>query len=50
MITSFSPTRAQANGVAGTLLMGASGLVSAAEMAIGKYPVEAVTMLNSTIK
>lgn len=50
MITSFSPTRAEANDVASTLLMGASGLVLAAETAIGRYPVEAVNMLKSIIK
>ena len=50
MITSFSPTRAEANDVASTLLMGASSLVLAAETAIGKYPVEAVNMLNSIIR
>lgn len=50
MIESFSPTRAEANDVASTLLMGASGLVLAAETAIGKYPVEAVNMLTSIIQ
>ena len=49
MITSFSPTRAEANDVASTLLMGASGLVLAAETAIGKYPVEAVDMIRAII-
>jgi pyruvate kinase len=50
MIKSSSPTRAEANDVASTLLMGASGLVLAAETAIGKYPVESVVMINSIIK
>ena len=50
MITASSPTRAEANDVASTLLMGASGLVLAAETAIGEYPTEAVEMINSIIR
>ena len=50
MIKSSVPTRAEANDVASTLLMGASGLVLAAETAIGAYPVGAVDMINSIIK
>mgnify|MGYP006084613049 CR=1 FL=1 len=50
MIKSSSPTRAEANDVASTLLMGASGLVLAAETAIGKFPVESVDMINLIIK
>jgi len=50
MIKSASPTRAEANDVASTLLMGASGLVLAAETAIGDYPVDAVDMINLIIK
>ena len=50
MIKYNSPTRAEANDVASTLLMGASGLVLAAETAIGAYPTEAVEMINSIIK
>jgi pyruvate kinase len=49
MIKSKLPTRAEANDVASTLLMGADGLVLAAETAIGKYPVDAVKMINSII-
>ena len=37
MTNNEGPTRAEANDVASTLLMGASGLVLAAETAIGKY-------------
>jgi pyruvate kinase len=33
-----------------TILMGADGLVLAAESAIGKHPVQSVQMLNSLIK
>ena len=50
MIRSDSPTRAEVYDVASTLLMGASGLVLAAETAIGVHPVGAVMMLNSIIK
>ena len=50
MVKTISPTRAEVNDVASTLLMGASGLVLAAETAIGTYPVEAVNMVNSLIK
>jgi len=50
MIKANSPTRAEANDVASTLLMGASGLVLAAETAIGEYPVDAVNMINLIIK
>jgi len=50
MIKVNSPTRAEANDVASTLLMGANGLVLAAETAIGKYPLQAVKMVNSLIQ
>jgi pyruvate kinase len=50
MINHGSPTRAEANDVASTLLMGASGLVLAAETAIGQYPVESVEMITAIIK
>ena len=50
MIKSDSPTRAEANDVASTLLMGASGLVLAAETAIGDYPIGAVDMINLIVK
>jgi pyruvate kinase len=45
-----TPNRAEANDVASTLLMGADGLVLAAETAIGKYPIDAVKMINSLVK
>jgi pyruvate kinase len=50
MVKVSSPTRAEVNDVASTLLMGASGLVLAAETAIGEYPVNSVRMINSIIK
>ena len=49
MVTRKSPTRAEANDVVSTLLMGADGLVLAAETAIGDFPVEAVTMIRNLI-
>jgi len=50
MIKSSTPTRAEANDVASTLLMGASGLVLAAETAIGAHPVGAMKMIKSIIR
>ena len=50
MVTKKTPTRAEVNDVVSTLLMGADGLVLAAETAIGKYPVEAVTMIRKLIE
>ena len=49
MVTRKSPTRAEVNDVVSTLLMGADGLVLAAETAIGGFPVEAVTMIRHLI-
>lgn len=49
MIHASVPTRAEANDVASTLIMGGSGLVLAAETAIGAHPVSAVKMIRSII-
>jgi len=49
MIESCQPTRAEVNDVVSTLLMGASGLVLAAETAIGAFPTDAVAMVSSLI-
>ncbi len=49
MVTTQTPTRAEVNDVVSTLEMGASGLVLAAETAIGQFPVEAVQMIRSLI-
>ena len=46
MIHTHLPTRAELNDVVSTLLMGADGVVLAAETAIGRYPVEAVKMIR----
>ena len=50
MIKTDAPTRAEVNDIASTLLMGANGLVLAAETAIGKHPVGAVQMINALVK
>ena len=50
MIKTKSPTRVEVNDVASTMLMGANGLVLAAETAIGDYPTDAVRMINSLIR
>ncbi|MDG2033921.1 MAG: pyruvate kinase [Rhodospirillales bacterium] len=49
MIQKASPSRAEVNDVVSTLMMGADGLVLAAETAIGKYPVQAVEMIRLLI-
>ncbi len=50
MITSPVPTRAEVNDIYNTLADGASGLVLAAETAIGFYPVRCVVMVSKIIK
>lgn len=50
MVTRRAPTRAEVNDVINTLLDGASGLVLAAETAIGKYPVEAARMIAALLR
>ena len=50
MIEQPTPTRAEVNDVISTLLMGADGLVLAAETAIGKYPCETIIMVQKLIK
>lgn len=49
MVNRRVPTRAEVNDVVNTLLDGADGLVLAAETAIGKYPVECLTMVRRII-
>jgi pyruvate kinase len=46
MINKRTPTRSEVNDVVSTLLMGANGLVLAAETAIGNYPVLSVKMIK----
>lgn len=50
MVSTSSATRAEVNDVISTLEMGASGLVLAAETAIGRYPYEAVAAIRRLIE
>ena len=50
MVTTKKPLRSEVNDIMTTLLDGASGLVLAAETAIGKYPVECGNMVKRMIK
>lgn len=50
MIKNNEPTRAESNDVFSTLKQGASGLVLAAETAIGQNPIECVKFLAKSIK
>jgi ATP sulfurylase len=50
MVLHPRPSRAEINDVANTLLDGANGLVLAAETAIGKYPVQCVSMVRRLIQ
>lgn len=49
MIQAKEPTRAEINDVVSTILMGADGLVLAAETAIGSHPKKVVEMINKLI-
>ena len=49
MIKDSSPTRAESHDIYSTLNQGASGLVLAAESAIGKNPIECVIFLKKCI-
>ena len=49
MIETIIPSRAEINDVTSTVLAGASGLVLAAETAIGRHPVEAVRMVGQIV-
>ena len=50
MINKSYATRGETNDIYNTLEMGASGIVLAAETAIGKYPKECITFLKKIIK
>lgn len=50
MVVQPAPSRAELNDVVSTALMGADGLVLAAETAIGNYPVGAVQMTRTLIE
>ena len=49
MIENPVPTRAEVNDIFNTLLDGASGLVLAAETAIGKYPIDSVLITKKIV-
>lgn len=49
MIENPTPTRAEVNDIFNTLLDGASGLVLAAETAIGKYPIDSVEITKQIV-
>lgn len=50
MVKSEVPTRAELNDITSTILMGADGLVLAAETAVGKFPIKVVEMADSMCK
>ena len=50
MVKEAYPTRAEINDIYNCLELGASGLVLAAETAIGKWPLVCVNILSSMIK
>ena len=49
MVNNFTPTRGEINDIFNTIELGASGLVLAAETAIGKYPIQCVKTLQKVI-
>jgi len=50
MVAKSKPTRAEVSDIVNTIIDGASGLVLAAETAIGQYPIECANMIGSIIR
>ncbi len=50
MVTHSQPTRAESHDIFSTIRQGASGLVLAAETAIGKNPLSCVKFLKKSIR
>ena len=50
MINNNTPTRAEASDVANAIYDGADSVMLSAESAIGKFPIESVTMMNNIIQ
>ncbi|MCH7516706.1 MAG: pyruvate kinase, partial [Bacteroidetes bacterium] len=50
MITSLTPTRAEVNDVANSVMDGADAVMLSAETSVGSYPVEVITQMANIIK
>ena len=50
MIENLTPSRAEVNDVANSVLDGADALMLSAETSVGKYPVEVITQMSKIIK